>query len=898
MRIKKWLRRTCAFLAISLTLLVGGVFVATTVFEDDLKALALEQLEHYLVTRMQLSTMDVTLWEHFPQASVRLNDVLIETPDGSGDTLITANELFLEFDLWQLTRGNYQLEAIHLENGRADFERDHEGRENFRFWRTDSTTENTGTFELQLDRIALNQFTFCYTDFRSDTHLSTYIQHGTYSGRFRTGRFEIDAESKGVMHQLTVGPTSYFNGQELDLDVTLSVDMTADEYAFEEGKFVVDGIPILAGGTVILKDRSTALNLAFSGDDVSLDRAVNNTPDRWKPLLARYEPSGIFDFNGQVSGTVSPNTEPALTVDYVLSNGRFRHNASALAFSSIESSGTYRRNSDGSDQLIVNNCSADFEDGVVQVNGSLANLQQPQANLRLRGNLNLEDVRRFTESETLEILDGGLELDATWKGPLPTGNSFTAATWESCDIQGTANITNGRFKLKQAPKACESLNGTVRLEGMNIHVDQLYGRLAGSDFEVTGDIRQLLPYALDGQSPLSIRANISSSGIDLDALLASNSDETGAYWLELPANVSCSLDMDIGRLEFREFTAQAVQGKVQLAQQQLHIDPLSLETADGSFEASLTIDGRPSDELVLYSRSRLEGIDVQALFKQFEDFGQDFLTARHVKGTASATADFRATLGKDLRFDPDQIKSTVDVVLTNGELIGLQSMEHIADYVSNNLMAAQLVNESALRRKLEHITFETLENEIEIRDGTITIPRMEIRSSAMDIAASGSHRFDNHIDYSLAFQVRDILSKSADSEFGTVADDGLSNRFFLKMTGTTDDPQFAYDRMAHKEQRKEDRKTSRAEARDALRSTFSRKGSKPTAEPNSTDEIQISVAPDVPSTASDQGTNAEAVSNPSAAKKRSWKERLLGEAENSERKIEVEPEEELEDDDF
>ena len=49
------------------------------------------------------------------------------------------------------------------------------------------------------------------------------------------------------------------------------------------------------------------------------------------------------------------------------------------------------------------------------------------------------------------------------------------------------------------------------------------------------------------------------------------------------------------------------------------------------------------------------------------------------------------------------------------------------------------------------------------------------------------------------------MSKEGGSDFGTVADDGLGNSFFLSMDGTSANPHFGYDRLAHKAHRKEGR---------------------------------------------------------------------------------------------
>jgi hypothetical protein len=77
---------------------------------------------------------------------------------------------------------------------------------------------------------------------------------------------------------------------------------------------------------------------------------------------------------------------------------------------------------------------------------------------------------------------------------------------------------------------------------------------------------------------------------------------------------------------------------------------------------------------------------------------------------------------------------------------------------------------------------------------------MEIKSSAIDITASGVHTFDNAVDYKLQLYLSQILGrkvKEQNTEFGVIEDDGLGRpRLYVTMKGTASEPKFAWDRKA------------------------------------------------------------------------------------------------------
>jgi len=59
------------------------------------------------------------------------------------------------------------------------------------------------------------------------------------------------------------------------------------------------------------------------------------------------------------------------------------------------------------------------------------------------------------------------------------------------------------------------------------------------------------------------------------------------------------------------------------------------------------------------------------------------------------------------------------------------------------------------------VKFATLKNQIEIKDKVISFPAMDIKSSAINIQASGTHTFDNVINYRLRILLSELLSKKA-----------------------------------------------------------------------------------------------------------------------------------------
>jgi hypothetical protein len=157
--------------------------------------------------------------------------------------------------------------------------------------------------------------------------------------------------------------------------------------------------------------------------------------------------------------------------------------------------------------------------------------------------------------------------------------------------------------------------------------------------------------------------------------------------------------------------------------------------------------------------------------------------------------------------------SGIDLNIENGELNNVEAMKSLSRFID--------------LKELESVRFATLKNQIEIKKQIIYIPKMEIRSSALDLTASGTHSFENKINYRIKLAMNDLLARKAkrakkeNDEFGEVADDGLGRtNLFLLMSGTVDKPVIKYDSKSAVQHVKQDLKVEKQTVRSILKEEF------------------------------------------------------------------------------
>jgi len=206
----------------------------------------------------------------------------------------------------------------------------------------------------------------------------------------------------------------------------------------------------------------------------------------------------------------------------------------------------------------------------------------------------------------------------------------------------------------------------------------------------------------------------------------------------------------------------------------------------GNFSGSSVVFQNINGQLLTRTQSNLENINIKELFYTFNNFGQKFITDKHVNGMLTGEINFSSQWTNSLQIIKKNILAESSVKITDGELIEFEPMLGLARYTNVS--------------ELKHIHFSELVNRIIIRDEIITIPQMDINSSAFNISLSGTHHFDNTFSYKTKILLSEVLAgktnrkKSGTEEFGEIEDDGFGKTsLYLSINGNTDDYIVSYD---------------------------------------------------------------------------------------------------------
>ncbi|HKK61405.1 MAG TPA: AsmA-like C-terminal region-containing protein, partial [Bacteroidales bacterium] len=221
-------------------------------------------------------------------------------------------------------------------------------------------------------------------------------------------------------------------------------------------------------------------------------------------------------------------------------------------------------------------------------------------------------------------------------------------------------------------------------------------------------------------------------------------------------------------------------------------------------------------------------INIKHLFRSMNNFGQEFIISDNIAGNINGNSEVVLPVGPNFRFTTSDLSAENNITITDGELIDFQPM--IETYSFLNI------------EEPEHIRFSTLENNLIISDNEITIPEMEIRSSAINLNASGVHTFNKTYKYHLALRLSELLYKkvkmNSNEEFRISEDPDDTRTVFLRLYNEGEGMKVEFDEEQAIMKVRNDLREEKLELQKVLKEEFSRKDISHDKEINDADNSQ------------------------------------------------------------
>lgn len=797
-------------LFVLLFLIITGVLLGY-LYKDKVSNYVLSEINKSIDIPIEVKEIDFSFIKKFPNASIEFTGIFAAPspefkskgfPIIKSDTLISVEKLFLSFSIIDIIRENYTLKEIQLDNGIVNLFVNTSGNTNYKFWKTN--TDTTGKFSLKLEEIFFRDIKLNYFNLYKNALVSVYSKKLKLSGAFDQENYTLTTNGKLNVSELEIGGTNYLKSKNANLELKLGVDN--NKYNIEQGVINVENMNLIATGYFITDD-ATTLDLKITGKDIDIGSFVSLLPDKYSEEIKKYKSNGDFYFESAISGSISHTQNAHVEASFGVSNADVTVNGHL--FKKVFVEGRYtngKRNSQATSSLILKNFSGKHKQSMLKGDFAVTSFKKPTYRLNAEMELLLEDLTDIINVDTIESLSGNLSGSFKSSGHLPDAEVLLTAFINN-PKSGHLTAKEVKLKLEADEGLIYASNANVTIRDNNIICEKLSGKYHDYALNYEGEITGVFERLEDKKARLTITGKTEVEEIKILSG-KSDSDNSGSFF---PENVNIDVYAKLNTLISNNLVFKNINTNLKLFGNKLQLNNIMANAFEGEVLGDINFyEGINKNHRIVGNLSANK-IDIEQLFYGFDNFGQDFITQKHLKGKANTRISFDTELNRNFDIDDNSLVANCYLKVTNGELNNFEPMTRLSKFIELS--------------ELKHITFTSFENEISIKDKKIVLPETEIKTSAFTLNAEGTHTFANEFEYRLKIYLDDFLfrklRKPKNQDDWYVEDDGLGRTgVFVLVKGNIDDYKITYDRGKAKEFIKKSVKKEKKEVKDILNEEF------------------------------------------------------------------------------
>ena len=809
--ITKWI----AGIILGIMLLTSALLL---IFKDNIKSYAINEANKYLNKRVHMSYIDVGIWKTFPSMTLELDNVLVYSKFDTiqtRDTAVYIQKLQLRFNPLDFFKREYNVRRIDVKNAILNLGVDEQGRVNYDFLK--ESEDNTVTpFEFNLEKINLINTDFSYDNKATQQFYDAYFEKLQLSGSFSEKQFILDVESLFKIEKIRSKSVNLIENQHAKCNISIQMDQINNIFEIKSADLLINELPFNIRGKV----SRDSIDFYIGSTGINLADFANNFSLQELDVVGNINGKGIVNFELFIQGEQNTTTAPAIYADFEVKNGSLSDNGFSL--SRINLKGEYSNGVKGGKEHITLS-KLEFISLNEQFSGALSivDFNQPRIKGNAKGTINLKAIHRLFGPFGLQHLSGDVNINGGFdlRFNQPEFNDKNITIYDLKSVLTFHNITT---QLIGDERKLHIKNGQIDFHNQYAKVTDFLITLNNSSLLLEGDVGQMVDY-FNGKGELILNANVFSDALFIDDLATNKNvtEEKNRDWV-LPNNIRGDLNIILNSVDYSGHQYKDIKGKMSFSDHSFNFPQIEGIVSGSKVYGNLKITEERPMLIVLETNLTADKVLFKPIFEEWKNFEQTVITADNIKGQASVQLYLKAPFdlyeGVVLKND---IESNTRIVITNGALINVGAFKEITKSLRSSAAKLLISKSSAndFEKKLLNLQFDTFENEFQIKKGLLTIPKMTIKSNALDVNIEGTHTFDNDINYSLSFRLRQIIG-AKQSEFGDVLDDGTGLRIYLKMFGNIDTPSFQWDKDAKKEDQREQKEQAKDDFKSALKKGF------------------------------------------------------------------------------
>jgi hypothetical protein len=323
------------------------------------------------------------------------------------------------------------------------------------------------------------------------------------------------------------------------------------------------------------------------------------------------------------------------------------------------------------------------------------------------------------------------------------------------------DLSNFSGKMKIHPLKFENFSSKIEINNDLIKIAHFKGKMGKSNFE----LNFIHFWDLNDHSKLNY-LNLSADFIDIDEIINYNPppqyDPTSSHYVDLQPEFSLfdlpfyniSSKIQVKKLNYHQHFLDHFNFEFESNHKKTYrIKKLSFQTAEGAIAMNGTLHASNYDKIYFTPNIKISHLDLDKFMLKFENFGQDYVVSDNLHGYFNGEISGLIHLNPDLTPKIDDSELLIKMLVTEGKIENFAPLKVLENYFED--------------KNLNRVAFDTLQNEISVINGIVTIPKMTINSTLGFMEISGTQKMTSlmEMDYIIGVPWKMIGNVAANKLF-------------------------------------------------------------------------------------------------------------------------------------
>jgi len=574
----------------------------------------------------------------------------------------------------------------------------------------------------------------------------------TLSGDFSQQQVAVRTKADADTVSVTFAGIPYLNRVRLGLTADVQADLAKKLYTLRTTELRLNDLRLGVSGSASNAGKNLGLDLAFSAPSTKFLSILSLVPAVYAHDFDKVKTSGTFAVSGKVKGDYGEHAFPSFAITTKVDNAAFQYPDLPLPARDIFVDLSLTNPGGSADSTVVKLDRFHLRLGANPVDANLTMrtpVSDPDVDARLKGKVDLADVRKTVKLEGIDQLAGTVAADASVRTRM---SAVEKKQYDKVNASGTVDVANLTVKGRTLPHPLTIQQASLALGPERAQLRSFNGTIGSSDLQATGTIDNLLAFAMRDDT-LRGTASVRSNRFNLDEW---QSGEGDLQIIPVPPKIDFGLDATVGELTYGKLKMNNARGKLRVKDQRITLEDFRMNTLGGEIGLTGFYETTDVKKPTFDVGFKMTKVNIPSAFQAFTTVQMLAPVAKYAVGTMNTDFRVNGALGKNMLPLFQGLSGGGNVQTSNLDLKDFPPLEKVVAVTKLNFLDNPGLN--ALRAAFQ------------IKEGRLFVQPFDVKIGGTTINVAGSNGLDQSLAYTLGLKVpRSMLGGAANQAISSLA---------------------------------------------------------------------------------------------------------------------------------